>query len=239
MLSSAVTNLATAANLQLVLGLAQVVEFVGQRDRFVGRVHVTRPLRSFPFASPQPGPWPTSPRKPSFFAIAPGRQEHSEAQPNVTRGDDGGFATEPRPWDFAGVLKELLRITLVLCQKASLQADVRHVQGANLEAQRGPHHRNTDAKLAQFCKTCRTTHTRKHRTDSHKRSSSPCEGKIMIEHNVNDIGFNLACAMGGPIWERSSQRTSPPHSRCGTVVQESRRRRRRKATEPLSLATEQ
>ena len=75
----------------------------------------------------------------------------------------------------------LLRITLVLCQKASLQADVRHVQGANIEAQRGAHHRNTDAKLAQFCKTCRITHTRKHRTDSHKRSSSPCEGKIMID----------------------------------------------------------
>ena len=43
--------------------LAQAVEFVWQRDRFVGRVHVKRPLCTFCLQS-QPGLWSTSPRKP-------------------------------------------------------------------------------------------------------------------------------------------------------------------------------
>ena len=33
----------------------------------------------------------------AFFCFAPGRQEHSEAHPNLLRGDNDGFASEPRP----------------------------------------------------------------------------------------------------------------------------------------------
>ena len=76
---------------------------------------------------------------------------------------------------------------------------------------------NTDAKLAQFCKTCRQ-----------RLTSSQNRGGIQKPNN-------LACAMGGPIREEIEPRTSPRHSRCRTVVKESRWQRRRKATEPFPL----
>ena len=108
-------------------------------------IDVTRPLRSFPLASPQPGPWPTPPRtslpKPSSFAIAPGCQEHSEALAVTTVGSllsrVHGISVDR--------LKELLRISAGALPNGLLAGDVRHVQGANIEAQRGAHHRNADA----------------------------------------------------------------------------------------------
>ena len=73
-----------------------------------------------------------------FFFFAPGRQEHSEAHPNLLRGDNDGFASEPRH-EISQAYGRTVRIILVLCQKA-------------LRPKRCVH-RNMDAKLAQFCKT--------------------------------------------------------------------------------------
>ena len=79
----------------MCLELAQAVEFVWQRDRFVGRVHVKKPLCTFCLRS-QPGALADFTTE-AFFFFAPGRQEHSEAHPNLLHNDNDGFASELRP----------------------------------------------------------------------------------------------------------------------------------------------
>ena len=64
----------------------------------------------------------------------------AKLNPRLTRSDDGRFAAEPRSWDLHRQTEGTAqKLKLVLCQKAFLQADVQHVQGANIEAQRDAH----------------------------------------------------------------------------------------------------
>ena len=84
MLSSALT-VGDSFKFLICVELAQAVEFVGQRDRFVG--HLTsrgRCVLSLAIAT-----WG------SLFVVAQGRQEQNEAHTNFLRGDNDGFATSP------------------------------------------------------------------------------------------------------------------------------------------------